>query len=130
MAIRENDLVRKGNGSTVYRVWSIREAYGVSVVKATTKVRPTRGCYYPAESFTVVGHTDAPWETREGRKATPAPVQTAADIKANAITSASRYVDDYTELLASVVERTGSAPADLVATLESYRAKLAAAQAL
>lgn len=49
--LRRGDHVRKGKGSTIYRVWGINPAGEVSVCKATTKTEPTRGCFYPAESF-------------------------------------------------------------------------------
>lgn len=50
------DLVYKGSGKVLYRVWCLTaDGSNASVVKATTMKDPARGCFYPIASFT------APW---------------------------------------------------------------------
>jgi hypothetical protein len=50
------DLVRKGNGSTVYRITHLSAARGgtAGVCKATTAKDPARTCMYPFDAFTKV----------------------------------------------------------------------------
>ncbi|MFB9926311.1 hypothetical protein ACFORO_42565 [Amycolatopsis halotolerans] len=44
--------VFKGNGKTLYRVWAVRGDHA-GVVKATTRKDPTRGTFYPIDTYTV-----------------------------------------------------------------------------
>jgi hypothetical protein len=49
------DIVRKGNGKVLYRVWAIsHDGQRASVVKLDTKQTPKRGCFYRFKEFTLV----------------------------------------------------------------------------
>jgi hypothetical protein len=52
----KGDLVRKGNGSTVYRITHVSAALGgtAGVCKASTAKDPARTCMYPFSHFTAV----------------------------------------------------------------------------
>jgi len=55
------DIVRKGNGQTLYRIVSIKPMYGTmraAVVKATTVNVPRSLSYYPFDLFMLVNRSN------------------------------------------------------------------------
>lgn len=53
MDLQIGDIVRKGNGKTLYRVWGVSNGKA-SVVKTTTRIDPKRGCWYKFSEFQLV----------------------------------------------------------------------------
>lgn len=51
--LQVGDIVRKGNGTTLYRIWAIVNGKA-AVVKVSSKTTPTRGCFYPLSLYTIV----------------------------------------------------------------------------